>query len=394
MEKSEWSDKQLEELLQHMPKIKDRQDPDELYRKISSRIQDEQVRHSRNKTWLLPSVAAVAAIFLIILIGPQLMNHSTGSQDEASMEMQSMESDTAQEESESFATESQKSDMTSLTGESLPLIPSTLQNVSDDVTLITIGIPVGDSEHVVPVSMVSAQKELSTLQLLQKAITNISEEELGLTENGIFEGAVFEEDQQGRVIITFPQNFESLSSAQSLEVMSIIEQTFKWLGYNEAILRDLDGNPIVLGNYVIEDPITIREDIQKGYYVLNSRLGRPYLVPAVGEADSSFTDALEGMKLQRNDLQPSIPADVMITEISEENGITVVFAENAIMPDNPMHLLMVEAILLTAGEFGYNEVTFINTPDEMGGFIFKENGEPSPVPVPVAPNYIEFPIGK
>jgi hypothetical protein len=403
LKKSEWSDKQLEELLQHLPEVKDRQDPDELFRKISSRIENEQVHQSNKKTWLLPSVAAVAAVFLFLLIGPTFMNLSGGSNESANEESavgtESMDQATKQENS------SRVQDNNSLTiagteesttlEMAAPVIDNILRTKTDGDTLITIGVPEAIGQNIVPISMLSAEPGKSQLELLEKALSTMSTEEYGLDPSPL-KGLTFKEAEgEQAVIITFPTDFVVNGSTNELSYYVGIQETFRWMGFTEAILRKEDGGQVELGGFGPVD-IPLSTTMNKGYYVYKSETGQTYLVPSPKQ-DTTFLEALNSMKIAQFNLEASIPTNVTIENVNEldKDSVTITFSNDYLVnQDEISHQLMIKAILLTAREFGFIDVTFVNTPEQVGDIQLMKNGEPKPVDVPTAPNYINFPTSK
>ena len=66
MKKSEWSDKQLEELLRQMPKIKDHRNPRDIYQNLS-------LKRRKKPAWILPAIASAAAVLLIVILIPKIL---------------------------------------------------------------------------------------------------------------------------------------------------------------------------------------------------------------------------------------------------------------------------------------------------------------------------------
>jgi hypothetical protein len=399
MKRSEWSDKQLEELLQSLPKVSDRQSSDELYRKISARVQDEQIKHTRKKTWVLPAVASVAALFLIFLIGSQFFNLPGGMNDSASDNSASEESAESSKEEVGLLQKAEGNDShddkgiafdstqdntmmsmdSAMTSEILP-------EVTDQGTLITIGIPDDQVQNIIPVSMLSTDKSMSRLEALQEAFRNISEDEMGLNQH-FFDGVGLHEEGD-KVILTVPANFNLNNfTGNSLELA--VTETFRWMGYKEAELRTSDRNPVSGGNYDPFPVIQLYEGMKKGYLIHRSPTGHVFLVPSM-DSRESFNNALTLMRESYLNLEPSIPPSIEVDVVDvQSDSATISFSPN--IEEIEQNGLMIKAILLTAREFGLTEVTFINTPDQLGDIVLKNKGEPIPVKVPEAPNYMAFP---
>ncbi len=404
MKKSEWSDNQLEELLQHLPKVKDKQDPDELFRKISSRIQVEQIRDSGNRKWILPSVAAVAALFIILIIGPTFLNKSGGNLKE------SASFDTAASEKQEFATESasendkmakagiveepaddQEQDPMSTTME-MPNTSNIVHDVGEGQTLVTIGIMDSMAQNVVPLSFLSTDMTKTKLEVLQDVIQNLPASDLGLDPTKL-DGLRFEEVDMEKVLITIPSDYTiESSSAQIGAFFFPIIETFRWMGYKVVELRTEEGEQAFIDPVGPVEPIDLSTETQKGYYIYTTENGHTYLVPS-RDSSATFEEALSKMRdrIIEYELKPSIPIEYEYTANSGTD-VTVAFTNEEFSDQNdPKYRLMIEAILLTAKEFGFKTVTFINTPEQIGGINLIENGKPKPVNVPIAPNPIELP---
>ncbi|MFZ3588608.1 hypothetical protein ACOI1C_04850 [Bacillus sp. DJP31] len=407
MKKSEWSDKRLEELLQHLPTVKDRQDPDELFQKISSRMQNEQISDTKKKTWILPSIAAVAALLLFIIISPSFLNLSGGGGtyqesafDTSSSDMKKdFASSAAEEERAGEFKDSAESQNTQESTEENSMFLMDMANTSNMVavvgegqTLVTIGIPDTDASNVVPLSIVSNDMTKTKIELLEDIIRNLNEGDLGLYSNKL-EGLVFEEVDSKKVMITIPSNYTTGStSAQIGSFTNSFIETFRWMGYTEVEFQTPEGEQVFIDPIGLFGPFQLSTQMKLGYYTYTTQNGKTYLVPSK-EPSESFEEALLKMQERMTEygLEPSVPIEI---EYINYNGpsVTVTFAKKeAIDQNDPKYRLMIEAILLTAKEFGYTTVTFINTPEQIGGIVLIENGKPKLVDVPVAPNPIELP---
>ena len=84
MKKSEWSDKQLEELLRQMPKIQDHRNPRDIYQNLS-------IKKRKRPAWLVPGFATAAALLLFFILVPKLLDGTEYSFDNAKQEESSSE---------------------------------------------------------------------------------------------------------------------------------------------------------------------------------------------------------------------------------------------------------------------------------------------------------------
>ncbi|WP_246942277.1 GerMN domain-containing protein [Bacillus pinisoli] len=397
MKKSEWSDKQLEEFLQHMPHIKDRQSSDELYRKINARMQEEQVRKKTVKTWVLPSIAAVAAVLLIMVIGPSFLQYSGGSSEESASVEEANEEMTMIKEGESESTSIVGENSAASMDKSMEItVASPVLNqilTSADDNYVTIGVVDEQYMSVVPITFVLNDAATSRLELVEQALDQLPYENFGLGVTPL-SNLDFEEVGDNKVEVIFPEGFVSKGFEDTAYFEGIIE-TLRWMGYTEAILKMKDGTQVELGKYGPRDTISLSMSTLKGYFASTSGNGATYLVPS-NATYSSFGEALEGMKGNENHLQPTIPSNITIetSEIDNDSLLVTFSPESSINQEDSSHILMIKAILLTAKEFGYQDVTFENTPERMDGIELQVKNQPNPVQVPLAPNYINFNLTK
>ncbi|MDV2887869.1 negative regulator of sigma-X activity, partial [Alkalihalophilus pseudofirmus] len=62
MKKSEWSDREIVRLLRQMPIIQDHRNPRDIYDNLS-------LKKRKMFSWVLPSIATAAALFLFLILG-------------------------------------------------------------------------------------------------------------------------------------------------------------------------------------------------------------------------------------------------------------------------------------------------------------------------------------
>lgn len=402
MKKSEWNDKQLEELLQSMPKVSDRQSPDELYRKIQARLQEEQVQHNtKKKTWVLPSIATVAALILIFLITSNMTDIQilgSGSNEKAQMEESAVQ-DPGKSESEGAtdARIAENSDAASFkdSGETGPnsimmTVPEKtvplVDEVPDGQTLITVGVKEYNVNFSFPISFLYSDNKMTKFEMLQDAISKIQEEDLGVNhEMGKYTLEKIT-DTEVKIILSNDQ----IVSASGQEISSSIIETFRWMNYQRAQVVYEDGRQVedsMSGGTV--GPIQIEKNLRKGYVVHHTPKGNVFLVPTLSPSNS-FTEALELMTQSTASILPSIEQGLIENVTTEGNTVTIKFARE--IENSTKHDLMLKAILLTAKEFEFENVKFENTVEQIGEYPIKDkSGNALPIDVPIAPNYMEIP---
>ncbi|WP_430785488.1 hypothetical protein VBD025_11290 [Virgibacillus flavescens] len=116
--------------------------------------------------------------------------------------------------------------------------------------------------------------------------------------------------------------------------------------------------------------------------------GRELLIPITSGETTNFKDAIMEMKKHEtgNTVMSSIPKNLFfeINESETENTVQMTILEESTLVNDIRHQHMIEAILMTAKSYGYQEVTFISTKiDQIGRYQFNES-----IPVPIAVNPI------
>lgn len=407
MKKSEWNDEQLEHLLKQMPIVKDNRDPREIYQSISSKVKRKQ-----KNTWIIPSLATVAALLLIVLIGPSFLNQSSdislGNKESSAEDSSTMMAIDAPKE-ENGATQ-----MTTITGddsENRKINDTSLEEPTSyvireymDKKLFTFGVPDAMLHTVIPVSVLVDDVDNSHIELLPDIIQKVN---ATLINSGYtfldfpLTNYSFSEKENGdgtkNIILEFApdMNMESLASAESMAFWGAISESFRWFdgNYKEIEFHQNGKMGVMIGQSGVEHTTYSLEKAGKRAYFMYTPFedGRKFLVPNEMRGKSqTFSDALETM---RNNLeigsfvlQPTINENVNF-EIDETNSsnVTITFTDDTSLEDNDINLMMIEAIMITAKEFGYQTVSFENANlDRIGSWNLTgvENT------IPVAPNPI------
>ncbi|MEH7107385.1 hypothetical protein [Bacillus sp. JJ1764] len=131
MKKSEWSDKELVELLRRMPEIKDYRHPHDIYRNLP-------IKKRKIAAWIVPGIAAAAALFLFFLLVPKFMNSNQYSMDQSSDEKStvSQKYDTAENQTmmkKSLPVQEKQSDLETRMMEPVKKIPAKSAIYDEDV---------------------------------------------------------------------------------------------------------------------------------------------------------------------------------------------------------------------------------------------------------------------
>ncbi|WP_042355231.1 hypothetical protein [Bacillus rubiinfantis] len=381
MKKSEWSDSEIEELLRQMPKIQDLRDPRDIYQNLSS-------KKRKLYSWILPSLAAVAAILLFTILVPKLIDGPSPLTFERSADKNISEE-----------MQSTKKDSNS-TGESSDLIGNELDKSSTELLksavyeediengkVFTYWIPDEQIQNLIPISMIVPEGKKSWLDLFNEQMKLLNEEQWGLTDYYPLD-AQFTLDEKNNVLdVDVPADHQyGQGSANETLFLNLLKRDIASNSNLKTIKLFTNGQPgIEFGNSGLVKELTIEPEKNLAYFFYFANNSKsPYLVPA----SDQFTDikaALQAMKKDQDEqgLKKSMLLDIKENDIAIKNKTLFVSVNNEVKPRiNQLTLYSFEALLLTAKEFGIEKVVVNESPvDNIGPFdLSKENK------VPIAPN--------
>ncbi|MGA9226616.1 MAG: negative regulator of sigma-X activity [Mesobacillus sp.] len=408
MKKSQLSDKQLEEILGQMPKIKDHRDPRDIYQNIAHRVEKR-----RMPAWVIPSAAMAAVLFLAFILSPGLMdwNQSADKSIDSKSSPESnmaMDMDTATKESSAKNTadqadqnikmdtstedEDKGNEFTAKVAENPyaglnALYKEELEGQESEV--ITYAIPDQNGQILVPITTTVPKEEGKPwIDSFTETMPKLKEEEWGLSEFYPVD-ATFNYNETSKTLnmdvkADHPYKNGSVSSTLLLDAMS---QNLSGKGIDKLTFTTEQKPGMDLGNYGMldEGPITPAANEMRAYmFYQQDDNTQPFLVPTKEQFDTIML-AFEQMQGNIEELQltASLPKDFSPAKIEPEDDQTElkIILDNKMALDNEF-LPNLEAILMTAKEFGYQSVKFENAgTEQIGPFILND-----PIPVPVAPN--------
>jgi hypothetical protein len=392
VKKSEWSDRELEELLMQMPKIKDHRNPRDIYQNLS-------LKRRKTKSWLLPSLATAAALLLFFILVPKLMDGAHSSSDKQA-EMTSFNTeikDADQKKNSTFAMDkgepSSKEKALSGTTKNEVMTTSTVKTAiyADDVgngKVLTYWIPDPQGQILIPVSTVVAKSDNeSWLTLYNENMANLKEEEWGLTDFYPLNVTMSVNSDNTTIQVDVPLNHQyGQGSTNETSFMNVINKDISSNSDIKKVKFSTNGEPgIELGNFGNKQEIDINAVKNHGfffYYPTGSDV--PFLTPST-TTYSDINKALDAMKTDQTELglKGSLSTLLPISDVSiTDKTLVLSFKGNTTLQDNQMTVSAYEALLLTAKDFGLEKVVVKDSPIlQLGPFdLTKENQ------VPVAPN--------
>ncbi|MBT2693294.1 hypothetical protein [Bacillus sp. ISL-55] len=407
MKKSQLSDKQLEEILGQMPKVKDHRDSRDIYQNIAHRVE----KRKTMPTWVIPGAALAAVLFLAFILSPGLMgvNHSADKSIEsnsASDAKSFMEMDTAVRDdtaNESASQEESTLMMDAADGEAEEkskefaamdkanpydgLISLYAEEVDTETSeILTYAIPDDQAMRIVPVTVTTPKEEgKSWIDNYTETMPKLMEKEWGLTDYYPMDAAWNFDEATKTLTMDVKQNnpYRDGSTANVIFIDSMT-QNFSGAGIDKMVLST-EGKPgLELSNIGLLEELPLNAETKKrrAYLFLTVEgVQNPYLVPTK-EQHESIGKAFEQMWKGDGYLSASLPEIFSLAETnkSENDILEITIDKNTTLDES--YLPNLEAILMTASEFDYSGVRFTNANiDQLGPFNLNEV-----LPLPLAPN--------
>jgi hypothetical protein len=391
VKKSEWSDKQLEELLRQMPKIKDDRHPRDIYQNISPN------RKRKPLAWLIPVAATVAALLLIILLIPNLMVGNNLSLDKSTEDkaMVTEKSNDVENKSSILMKQEEASlDNGESGAETKIMMQSGFKTALydyevGDQKVLTYWIPDPMGQILVPISTMVNQAENDTwLSLFNQSMGQLTEEEWGLTDYYPLNATISYESGNNIIAVDVPANHNyGQGSTNETNFINVLISDFSSNSSVNKIWLKTNGQPgIEFGNHGILNEIAITPSQNRAYFFYHpDGSDIPLMVPVNNE----YTDiqaALEAMKTDQSvlGLKASLESSFSIKEVAVKNNkLMITMDERSKIADDLNALYSFEAILLTAKEFGFQSVVIMNSPiNQLGPFDLTQE-----IKVPIGANF-------
>lgn len=385
MKKSEWSDHELEQLLQQMPKVKDHRDPRDIYQSLSLKA-----KKRKAQAWIVPSIASLAAVLLLFILAPQVWQGI--SQDSATKQETNEAFDNSNNMAKIATDDSTNTGLADKKQEMSLLATATETAVYEEELMeqqvITYIVPDQNAQLLVPVSVLVPKENKTWVELYQSQAEKLTENQWGLSDYFPLNATLSMENEQTLNVDVPADHQYGNGSANETLFIGILEETMSRHQNLQKITFSTNGNPgIMLGNSGELSELNKPGTKKRSYYLFNpNNQNSPFIVPGV-DVSSDIGTALEAMRVGNDiyGLKPSIPAEFIykINESSDEQLILDI-SGNTQLTVEPKYVYCIEAILLTAKEFGYKTVKFENSPVPSIGRFNLENE----IKVPVAPNKV------
>jgi hypothetical protein len=407
VKKSQLSDKQLEEILGQLPKIKDNRDPRDIYQNIAHRVE----KSRRMPAWVVPGAAFAAVLFLAFILAPGLMDWNqsadksieskSGSETNTAMDMDTATKDKTDDKSDTSVKNNLMMDTTEKSenkeGEFMAAKEENpyagLSSLYEeelsvqDSEIITYAIPDQNAQVLVPVSVsVPKEENKQWIDSFTESMSKLKEKEWGLSEFYPADGTWSYDEASKTLNFDVKQDHiyrqGSTNSDLFLEAMShnLAGQEIEKLSFTTEQVEGIE-----FGNYGPRSQgeiATVPKDRRAYLFLSAEGVQTPYLVPTKVQFET-IDEAFAQMwgDIEDQSLTASLPENLKLDKMIPEKKVLRIYLLDS-SAINEEFLLSLEAILLTAKEFDYKAVKIENAGvDQLGPFNLNEE-----LTVPVAPN--------
>ena len=376
---------QLEEMLSKMPKVKDHRISQQIYHNIQHKV--EQPRRRRN---FFPAAALVAAIMLLAFITPSIWKNMnmgfSGGANESIMEMavydnndSGIASDTGTDDAGGEFKSFGINNMDEQRGEGENAFTGfgneyyTVSETDFDVEneyVVTIGVTDSNAQLNLPLSFIVPKDGKSYVEkfneMRQLVAYHVNFNLLGVS-TILNDGFTFSEEQttdgKKKLIVEGSSKHGSYASAQSGSFFGELAISFTWKGYNEVeYLKDGKAGLDIGGSGLLTTQ-PLDNTPQKAYFRYQYSPESPSLLIRSSFAYENIEDAIEvmqsGTDIPLNNGHASIPEDMEVSVVSSTNeSVTLEISLINPFEFNELHIFALEALKMTAKEFGFKTIEF------------------------------------
>ncbi|MDA1475031.1 RsiX protein [Bacillus changyiensis] len=366
MKKSEWDEERLKVLLNQLPMVKDDRSANQIYQKLWM----AKPQHKSSKKRIGAFTATVLVLFLLMLITPQLVEQNS-SQNGGAHDLSEGKINEAKHGHSKVSSDQPKNEKSFVVS----------NNQKDDY--VTLAFINHSKSVIVPVS-IRKNDTITNVKEAYNAFRRFEDDHFESIDT-YFQHIKFTEQKQAKkMTIQVNDDVPDISVNELELVKEMINDAFKWGAY-ESVQFVSNGEPgVVFSSSGVLVEIPIEQHSKKGYFLYESSEGRQFLAPS-SEPYHNIEEAIQKMQSDANSsyLKSIISDNQKIQEIDKKgNKLTLQFSGD--LHNDVQTILMIEGLLMTAKDFGFAKVQFINTNiTRIGHYDLSKS-----VPVPYAPNPI------
>ncbi|TRM12601.1 hypothetical protein FH966_13330 [Lentibacillus cibarius] len=374
MKQSGENEKRIKDALKQMPKIESNVDKDTLFQRVSSEINGSAGLRKHKRFAFIPVISTIMAIGLLLLLIPiindsMIQNTNDSSTDQAMDNHSSLERSEHSEESsndsqimqdkKSFDAANNEAGMMNKDSDSLIVQPS-------DGDKMVIHGAVGDlqGQYIIPISLVVPESS-NRMTYINKLDSYLQESKWGVS-NYMFSDITFRiDDDNHQVNVKLPKDFSLQGSLKAAMFEGQLAVMFRPYGINKAVFK----KQVNLGKIgkVKQLPLRSRKVIYKKYHAAENK--RKFLAQVPINEQADFSQALAEMKKDEEpfNIYKTIPKQANLSVETNGSRLEIAFSNGDRTIADQKVITMIDAILMTAKNFGYKEVLFSNTGNDTVG---------------------------
>ncbi|GAA0444082.1 hypothetical protein GCM10008983_21770 [Lentibacillus halophilus] len=371
MKKQNRKDKHLQETLRQMPEVRDHLDKDTLFRRISSKQRIKDASHKKKWFAFWPIMGSVIALGLLFVLAPLLLNGESmqrageDSADNASDRANRVEESSGNETDrpEMFDNEKERSTIDRYDKTQHPLV---VRSSEKNRTVIHGAVADVQGQYVIPLSF-TAPAEVNKNDYLNELGQYMQEKAWG-TSHYMFGETSFQLDEANQQVkATFPENFlpTKQGSSGSYMLENLLASMFKPYQVNKVVFTE----EVDLGKIGRVKQLPLRSG--KVVYKIHKpeKGNRTFLIEVPVTDQTDFSAALDEMKNDEKafHVSGSVPENTNLSVSDNGQQLLLSFRSNKNVPKNQELVTMIDAILMTAKRFGYEEVRFSHAGEEQAG---------------------------
>ncbi|MBS4176474.1 hypothetical protein [Lederbergia citrea] len=386
MPRSNHSEEKMIKLLKQLPAMKDRRSMHDIYRNVQTNVHKKQKR-----PMFIPAISGFAALLLFLLIFPVILQQSSGDSFRINQE--------AKDSANSGESSDMKMDMKSMVIEdnSVEQFAETESHLRTAVykedmensELVTFGA-VTDDAHVLPVSILlpKAANHESWLNYYKETADSFDLTQYGFHDiNPLIKALDYDDKTKTAKVIITSKNMAFFNMYEK-QVMEMLDYTLASQDIELVKFVNEIDEPVELGEFGVLQDRTLKKITKKSHYLYELGNGDMYIVPALSRS-ATLAAAIESLKFSPNDYYPSLIPENVRPEVAQEYKTEAVITFKKPLDlqrgDRSVNMRMIEGILLTAKEFGYQKVKFENIEQRT----WEDFNFDQPIQVPYAPNLLK-----
>jgi hypothetical protein len=360
MEPIKWNDEKIEQHLKSLPPIKDRRSKQELYLKVQAKVHYKDNKGKRLPTWSIPALATACALVLFGIFVPDIIKNGE-KMENAKI---AIEADKPSKDMDAASTLSDE-------GVSLKALPVAYHGPIQEGSLegtnqdwVTVGYLDDQAQLAIPVSFITQPNHY--LDKVNENLKKFDPKAAGLEESPLNRAKITEEEET--VIIDWPA--DSIHEAEEPLLKNLIALTFSNEKQKYKVEFRTNGKegyefpnhgPVKNWNLEVPGAPHFRYDAATTDAFIVSLFSTGL---ETDEMPKNLDDALDVMdEEQERGLKPLLPKNLDLeVEVIGKHSVEITFPDTfKLLAENNEHLMMIDAILLTAESYDYDSIKLNNT---------------------------------